>query len=231
MNSQATATRETRATSTPIRQAEVQIAVGPVLLHGTELLPTSPRGLVVLAHGDGGTRVCGPTVDVARRLAEERFGVLLVDLLTPTEDREVERRNDVALLAARLGQVTAWVDGQAALRALPLTYLGVGTGGAAALMAAAFLGERVRAVAIKDGRPDLAGPFLAHVRAPVLLLVSGSPRPSRAPDAGGLRTLHVNRQAMPLLSGRAELAVTPALDSPQEVARRVTGWLLEHAAT
>lgn len=213
------------STSVPIRQSEVQVAVGPVLLHGTLLVPRAVRGMVVLA-GDGGTRACGPTVDVARRLASEGFGALLIDLLTPCEDREPERRHDVALLAARLGQVTSWLDGQEDARGLPLAYVGVGVAAGAALMTAAFLGARVSAVVSKDGRPDLAGPFLSHVRAPVLLLVTAA-GPRSAP-AGNPTALHVNRQAEPLLAGRVELVASPALDAPAEVARRATGWLLEH---
>ena len=52
-------------------------------------------------------------------------------------------------------------------------FFGASTGAAAALSAAAELGEEVGAVVSRGGRPDLAADRLAEVRAPVLLIVGG----------------------------------------------------------
>ena len=51
---------------------------------------------------------------------------------------------------------------------------GASTGAAAALATAGERPGRVRAAVSRGGRPDLAGPLLADVRAPVLLIVGGA---------------------------------------------------------
>ena len=52
-------------------------------------------------------------------------------------------------------------------------YFGSSTGAAAALMAAARLGDEIGAVVSRGGRPDLAGDALPLVKAPTLLIVGG----------------------------------------------------------
>jgi pimeloyl-ACP methyl ester carboxylesterase len=55
---------------------------------------------------------------------------------------------------------------------LPVGYFGASTGAAAALEAAAALGDRVAAVVSRGGRPDLvSAATLRNVMAPVLLIV------------------------------------------------------------
>ena len=56
---------------------------------------------------------------------------------------------------------------------LPIGYFGASTGAAAALWAAADPEVTVNAVVSRGGRPDLAIPRLAQVRAPTLLIVGG----------------------------------------------------------
>ena len=80
---------------------------------------------------------------------------------------------DIELLAERLVEVTAWLRGQPGCAALPIGYFGASTGAAAALWAAAMPGADVSAVVSRGGRPDLAGPRLADVHAPTLLIVGG----------------------------------------------------------
>ena len=64
--------------------------------------------------------------------------------------------------------------------ACPSGYFGASTGAAAALWAAAEPDARIAAVVSRGGRPDLAGPRLAAVRRPTLLIVGGD-------DDGGAR--------------------------------------------
>jgi putative phosphoribosyl transferase len=52
-------------------------------------------------------------------------------------------------------------------------YFGASTGAAAALLAAADLGDEIRAVVSRGGRPDLAEARLGEVTAPTLLVVGG----------------------------------------------------------
>jgi pimeloyl-ACP methyl ester carboxylesterase len=57
---------------------------------------------------------------------------------------------------------------------LCIGYFGSSTGGAAAIVAAAELPQRVGAVVSRGGRPDLAGDSLPKVESPTLLIVGGN---------------------------------------------------------
>lgn len=152
----------------------VHIPVGTHAVEGLLVLPASPIGLVVFAHGSGSSRHSPRNNQVARVLHERQIGTLLLDLLTPEEDLERQSRFDIALLTQRLLSVTHWLRLQPATHTLPLAYFGASTGAAAALMAAAALGDDIQAVVSRGGRPDLAEPQnLARVQCPTLLLVGG----------------------------------------------------------
>jgi len=76
-------------------------------------------------------------------------------------------------------------------------YFGASTGAAAALYAAAELGDDVAAVVSRGGRPDLAGGRLGDVRSPTLLLVGSN-------DS---QVLELNRRARASMRCTAELRV------------------------
>jgi dienelactone hydrolase len=75
------------------------------------------------------------------------------------------------LLASRLTGVADWLAAEEETRHLRIGFFGASTGAGAALLAAAERADLVGAVVSRDGRPDLAGPVLAKVRAPTLLIV------------------------------------------------------------
>lgn len=145
-------------------------------LGATLRVPSSAKGLIVFAHGSGSSRFSPRNAAVAARLNEAGFATLLIDLLTPEE--EADRRNvfDIALLADRVVFGVQWAAQQTELSALPIGLFGASTGAAAALVAAARLGEKVGAVVSRGGRPDLAGQALGLVWAPTLLIVGGEDR-------------------------------------------------------
>jgi len=153
----------------------VSLETDGVVLHGTLALPSTATGIVLFAHGSGSSRHSPRNRQVAKALEGAGIGTLLFDLLTSSEesaDRYTGHlRFDVDLLAGRLAQATDWalVHGDAPIAAIG--YFGASTGGAAALIAASRLQERVAAVVSRGGRPDLAGPSLGHVTAPTLLIV------------------------------------------------------------
>src|SRR5512139_3412671 len=97
----------------------VAIAAAGVILRGDLVVPDSPKGLVLFAHGSGSSRLSGRNSWVARELNDAGFATLLFDLLTAEEERvdDVTRalRFDIPLLASRLSQATAWVMRQPAL--------------------------------------------------------------------------------------------------------------------
>jgi putative phosphoribosyl transferase len=206
----------------------VRMPVDHVLIEGALELPAKATGLVLFAHGSGSSRHSPRNNFVAAVLRDIGVGTLLMDLLTPVEDTDYQLRFDIALLTRRLLQATHWVQGHPEAAHLPIGYFGASTGAAAALRAAAAMGDGVRAVVSRGGRPDLAGqPDLVKVRAPTLLLV------------GGLDTdvLELNRAAYALLSCTKKLSVVPGAThlfeeagTLAQVACQAAAWFGHHLA-
>ena len=140
------------------RARDVQIRSGTAMLHGDLSIPTGAQGVVLFAHGSGSSRHSPRNQFVARTIREAGVGTLLFDLLTAEEEavdaRTGHLRFDIGLLAARLIDATYWLKGEYYLR---VGYFGSSTGGGAALVAAAELGEIVSVIVSRGGRPDLAG--------------------------------------------------------------------------
>lgn len=152
----------------------VSIASGTVVLEGMLELPAKASGVVLFAHGSGSSRHSPRNNYVAAQLREVGLGTLLIDLLTPAEDRDYERRFDIALLVERLHDAVRWLSAEPSTRALPVGLFGASTGAAAALQLAAAVPSKVAAVVSRGGRPDLAGAVaLERVKAPTLLVVGG----------------------------------------------------------
>jgi len=152
---------------------DVDIAIDGMTLGGHLTVPPGAIGLVVFAHGSGSSRHSPRNRYVASVANAAGLGTLLFDLLTG--DEELDRGNvfDVELLAGRLRAVTEWLSARPDARGLAIGYFGASTGAAAALWAAADPASQVRAIVSRGGRPDLARPRLAAVRAPTLLIVGG----------------------------------------------------------
>jgi putative phosphoribosyl transferase len=176
-----------------------EVLIPPLGLGGTLNLPDRGEVLVVFAHGSGSSRFSPRNRAVAGALNRRGIATLLFDLLTPAE--EGDRRNvfDIPLLADRLALAVGWVGGEDALAGLPLGLFGASTGAAAALVAAARLGDRIGAVVSRGGRPDLAGDALDEVTVPTLLIVGGA-------DYG---VIELNEDAFARLAGPKELEIVP----------------------
>jgi putative phosphoribosyl transferase len=143
------------------------------------------RGIIIFAHGSGSSRLSSRNQYVASHLIKKGFVTLLFDLLTPEEERHRANVFDINLLAERLRLATSWAQERPAFEDMAVGYFGASTGAAAALTAAAELGEGIKAVVSRGGRPDLAMPSLARVTAPTLLLVGELDR----------EVIELNRQA------------------------------------
>jgi predicted alpha/beta-hydrolase family hydrolase len=155
-----------------VKDIEIPIAgeVHPGLLG----VPSSATGIVVFAHGSGSSRLSKRNNYVADIIRARGMATLLFDLLTEEEDQVYETRFNIPLLKDRLIEVTHWLKSQEALSGLSIGYFGASTGAAAALKAAAMLGDEISAVVSRGGRPDLAGADdLSTVRSPTLLIVGG----------------------------------------------------------
>ena len=212
-----------------IPSSECRIPCRGATLEASLLLPATPRGLVLVAHGSGSSRLSPRNRRVASALQQQGFGTLLVDLLTPAEAAEDERsgslRFAIPLLGRRVAACVDWIATQPSLAGLPLGLFGASTGAAAALTAAALRPRLVRAVVSRGGRPDLAPAALPLVRCPVLLIVGERDR----------EVLRLNRAAASALHGPRRLEVIPGAGhlfeeagALEAVAHGSAAWFGEH---
>jgi len=215
------------STSTPQEPVLHDVTVPPAALPGLLTLPPEPAGLVVFAHGSGSSRLSPRNTFVAETLQQGGLATLLFDLLT--DEEAGDRRNvfDIPLLADRLAAAVDWCREQPATAGFEIGLFGASTGAAAALVAAARLGETVAAVVSRGGRPDLARAELSRVQVPTMLIVGGDDE----------QVLELNRRAFDELPCVKELRVVPgathlfeepgALESVAQLAR---DWFLGNLA-
>lgn len=206
--------------------SDVLIPADGLHLEGMLVLPAGARGVVAFAHGSGSGRLSPRNTFVAGRLHQAGVGTLLFDLLTREEDRDYQRRFDIALLTRRLLAATRWLQSEALPQSRRVGYFGASTGAAAALQAAAVLGDGITAVVSRGGRPDLAGSeALTAVRCPTLLLVGGYD------DV----VIGLNQQAYALMTCAKELRIVPRathlFEEPgtlEQVAQEAADWFVRH---
>ncbi len=175
------------------------VRIPPIGLAGTLQVPKGAYALVAFAHGSGSSRLSPRNMAVASALNAHGIATLLFDLLTPAEEADRANVFDIPLLADRLVDAVRWLAGQPSVAKLPLGLFGASTGAAAALVAAAKLGDRIGAVVSRGGRPDLAGNALDQIRTPTLLIVGGV-------DFG---VIELNEQAFARLRGPKALEIVP----------------------
>ncbi|MFC8426676.1 dienelactone hydrolase family protein [Streptomyces sp. NPDC057236] len=207
----------------------VTVPSGAAALPGDLVIPAGARGVVLFAHGSGSSRLSPRNRAVATALQGAGFGTLLLDLLTPEEEREDDatgrHRFDIGLLARRLAHTVDWLEQRPDGVDLPVGLFGASTGAAAALVAATERPRRVSAVVSRGGRPDLAGDALGLVACPVLLVVGGDDE----------TVLGLNREAAGRLSSVHRLHVVPGAThlfpepgALEQVAELAAGWFRDH---
>jgi putative phosphoribosyl transferase len=213
-----------------MKSRQVKIPVGArAQLTGDLNQSDETRGLVVFAHGSGSSRLSPRNRYVASALNDGGLATLLVDLLTPEEERiddiTGELRFDISLLAERLGAVVRWARENVAGEAMRIGLFGSSTGAAAALICAAVNRDAIAAVVSRGGRPDLAGDALPHVAAPTLLIVGGDDLP----------VLELNQRAMARMRCEMQLEVVPGathlFEEPgalEQVAALARDWFVQH---
>jgi dienelactone hydrolase len=221
--------------SSDVWEQGVQISSNGAVLNGELTIPKGATGVVLFAHGSGSGRHSPRNQYVARVIREAGVGALLFDLLTEQEESvdmfTRHLRFDIGLLADRLVDVTRWIEAESGpLKAqsgaqLRVGYFGSSTGAAAALVAAAKIGESVGAVVSRGGRPDLAGDALPLVKAPTLLIVGGHDE----------LVIELNEEAFERLRCEKELKIIPGathlFEEPgalEQVARLAADWFKGH---
>lgn len=210
-------------------QRDVQIPSGSSMLEGEVGIPAKAKAVVVFAHGSGSSRLSPRNQFVAETLRKAGLATLLFDLLTPEEDPSengsTEHRFDINLLSTRLVDATRWLALTDSMKGMRIGYFGASTGAAAALRAAAELDKKISAVVSRGGRPDLAGPVLARVSAPTLLLVGALDEAVIGYNEEALKQLSCEKQ-MQLIPGATHLF--EEFGTLEEVAHLATEWFVKH---
>jgi putative phosphoribosyl transferase len=212
-----------------VTHRSLDIPAAGVTLPADVVVPEAAQGVVLFAHGSGSSRHSPRNVYVATELQGAGLATVLVDLLTPTEERvdavTGELRFDIGLLAARLTAICDWMVEHEPTGGLGIGLFGASTGAAAALVAAAARTLSVQAVVSRGGRPDLVGEALRSVRQPTLLIVGG-----RDPVV-----LELNQRALQSLAGEKRLEIVPGashlFEEPgtlEQVARLARDWFVRH---
>jgi pimeloyl-ACP methyl ester carboxylesterase len=207
-----------------IQEQTVRFKVGGVELDADVNPARDAKSLVLFVHGSGSSRHSPRNQFVAANLRAEGHGTVLMDLLTPSEERADQftghLRFDIPFLARR---VAAVVDHLRDQMKVPIGLFGASTGAAAALVVA--VSRRVAAVVSRGGRPDLAGHALPAVAAPTLLIVGGDDK----------EVLELNRSAMSKMKAEVRLEIVPGAShlfhepgALEAVAHLAGDWFTQH---
>ena len=209
--------------------SEVKIPVGHFWLTGDLIVPAGASGVVLFAPGSGSGRNSPRNQFVAGVLREAGVGTLLFDLLTRQEElfdvQTAELRFDICLLVDRLKAATNWVMNDPRTNEVPIGYFGASTGGAAALVAAAEVGDHIKAVVARGGRPDMAGSALPLITAPTLLIVGELDYPVISMNRAALDQLRCEKR-LQLVPGATHLFEEPG--TFDEVGRLAAKWFAKH---
>jgi putative phosphoribosyl transferase len=208
----------------------VLVTIGPVSLEGELGIPDGSKGIVLFAHGSGSSRHSPRNQYVARALCEAGVATCLIDLLTEEEEaidlKTRHLRFDINLLATRLVGATDWLEKNPDTRSLKIGYFGASTGAGAALVAASVRPHLIGAVVSRGGRPDLAGPALARVQAPTLLIVGGNDHTVIDLNREALRQLLAAERKLTTIPGATHLFEEPG--ALEHVARLAADWFVHY---
>lgn len=169
----------------------IKISAKGANLTGELIIPKGSESLVIFSHGSGSSRLSPRNKFVATKIQKLQIGTLLFDLLTPDEDADFHNRFDIDLLTDRLVQVTNWAGKNLWKDGIQrIGYFGSSTGAGSALKAASVLGENIKAIVSRGGRPDLALRELPEVTAAVRLIVGGYDQPVIGMNEVAYNALH-----------------------------------------
>jgi pimeloyl-ACP methyl ester carboxylesterase len=184
--------------------------------------PHVPALIVQLERGGGALKTSRGAF-VVEAMKNAGFATLHVGLLSHEEERKApEVWHQVATLTTRIAAVLEWIDHQPALKDLPLGISARDAATAAMIRVVAKDGARIKALASRDGRPDLAGLEPLQALTTPLLLVTGE-----LDDVGPIP----NQQAYEQLKCAREIAVIKGashafeeLGTLEEATRHVVAW-------
>jgi hypothetical protein len=166
-----------KALPSDLQLLSAEIPVGSLMVRATLYLPADCRGVVLYVSGEGLQSRRFPEPDMNASFNKANLATVVLSLPAAGEEPLAvlpgEYPSGIILMAQQLKQITRWATMQPQLEDLKTGIFASGAGAAAALQVAAELGYEVSALALQDGRLDLAGPALPRVQAATLCLDSG----------------------------------------------------------
>jgi putative phosphoribosyl transferase len=205
----------------PARELRISLQEG--ILQGDLVAPARAQALVLFVNGRGQGRHGLDDRRVASRLHLRGIAAVLLDLLTPAEQKDPAHTGkhgaDTSLLTHRVTEVVAWIQGQTGLKELPIGLCGVAAGSPPALIAAARLGRQVQAIVSVGGRPQQAGPaVLASIKAPTMLLAGSRDSEQVSLNDAAYQHLRCERSLAVIPGGGPRLEETGVLEHAGEMA-------------
>jgi dienelactone hydrolase len=209
-------------------EQNINIKTPKAIIEGTISGPEEAVGIILFAHSAGSSRLNPQNQYIAESLHQDGFATLMIDLLTPEEERlDVlgKLSFDIPLLAGRLDCAADWVSMNDSTAHLKIGYFGVGTGAAAALLASLQRPDTLGAIVARGGRIDLAEHVLPEVKPPTLFIVEQDP-----PEQ-----LNRNRRLARKMLTEKKLVAMPGaswfFEQPEhlnEIAELTTNWFRQH---
>lgn len=209
--------------ATKLRHSEIRLPAGECWLDGILGHPPEAPGLVVLVERSGSTLKTARGAFIADAMGAAGFATLQVALLSRDEERRSpDTWRHAHSLSPRITAILEWIGQQAALNSLPLGMLARDEAAASMIRVAAQGNTPLRAIACRDGRPDLAGiEPLRTLETPFLLVVG---------QLDG-EALERNRQVFALLTCPKQLEVIEGashafeeIGALDQASRAMTGW-------
>lgn len=213
------------------RGRPIEVMAGAVILPGIIRIPENAQGMVLLAHGSRNIPAERYNDDFAPLFHTSGLATLAVELITEEEDALDKEsgyfRNNVSILEQRIIGIASWLTETPETQNYSIGYFGVGTTGAAALMAASERPDLVHAIASCGGHVEEVSSYLSSVLAPTLFIVGEQDTQGTEAYQKALAAL-----ATPLdVDKRIETiaGVTQLLpDKLQDVAQLATTWFARH---
>jgi hypothetical protein len=208
-------------------QTPIALAAGHGMLHGLLTLPERLLALVVLTHA--GPAPAARDDALAVILQHAGIGTLMLDLLTPAEERFGDLPHNVSLLARRLLDGLDLLKQRMLLGELPQLPIGLCAAGDCSpvvLRVAALRDHDIYALVCRGGLIDLAGVlYLRSLASPLLLLVADDDERGTLSNRRALRELACPHELRPL-AGKAEAPASAA--TFEAIARASALWFIDH---
>ncbi len=209
-----------------VEEQIVLIELDSVRLTGELVIPENASGIVVFTHGTGSSRYSPRNHYLAHMLRQAGLATILIDLLTKEEEvldmRTKHFRCNTKFLAARLVGATDWLVENPITRHLKVGYFGDGTGGGAALIAAAERPIVVGAIVSRGGLIWADEARKSYVQAPTLLIVGGDDLPVIAMNEDVLAQIPAKNKQLEIIKRATHHFEEPG--KTDEVARLASLW-------